>query len=48
MLSLTTTTKALQSLTRNILHFRAAPGKTAKLPFKYQQQNLSKCMKRWF
>lgn len=39
MLSLTATTKALLSLTRIILHFRAAAGKTAKLPFKYQQQN---------
>lgn len=46
MLSLPVTTKALLSLTRFIMHFRAAAAKTAKLPFKYQQQNLWKFMKR--
>lgn len=46
MLSLPVTTKALLSLTRFIMHFRAAAAKTANLPFKYQQQNLWKFMKR--
>lgn len=46
MLSLPVTTKALLSLTRFIMHFRAAAAKAAKLPFKYQQQNLWKFMKR--
>lgn len=46
MLSLPATTKALLSLTRFIMHFKAAAAKTAKPPFKYQQQNLWKFMKR--
>lgn len=36
----------LLSLTQFIMHFRAAAAKAAKLPFKYQQQNLWKFMKR--